>query len=112
MRVAKLLKFTAFMMNALKSTEMQMHGSDSPTSLIIFHLELSSSVKFAPFLPLFIIFLKILCIHGGLSPSIESVQFIRDLDRVQEIPHEGPMVFDSPLLFGSQDPFGTCVFSG
>lgn len=34
---------------------------------------------------------KILCLHGGLSPSIDSLEHIRSLDRVQEIPLDGPM---------------------
>eukprot|EP01100_Stratorugosa_tubuloviscum_P006867 TRINITY_DN290_c1_g2_i3.p1 TRINITY_DN290_c1_g2~~TRINITY_DN290_c1_g2_i3.p1 ORF type:complete len:332 (-),score=140.46 TRINITY_DN290_c1_g2_i3:175-1107(-) len=34
---------------------------------------------------------KIFCLHGGLSPSIDTLDNIRSLERVQEIPHEGPM---------------------
>jgi len=29
--------------------------------------------------------------HGGLSPSIDRVDQINHLDRIQEVPHEGPM---------------------
>ncbi|CAG8504309.1 11097_t:CDS:2 [Paraglomus brasilianum] len=34
---------------------------------------------------------KIFCVHGGLSPSIHSIDQIKTLDRFREIPHEGPM---------------------
>lgn len=34
---------------------------------------------------------KIFCLHGGLSPSIDTLDHARALDRLQEVPHEGPM---------------------
>ncbi|GFY92119.1 protein phosphatase 2A-4 [Actinidia rufa] len=34
---------------------------------------------------------EIFCLHGGLSPSIDTLDNIRNFDRVQEVPHEGPM---------------------
>jgi len=34
---------------------------------------------------------SIFCPHGGLSPSLDTLDNIRELDRVQEVPHEGPM---------------------
>jgi len=34
---------------------------------------------------------SIFCLHGGLSPSIDTLDSVRSLDRVQEVPHEGPM---------------------
>uniref|UniRef100_A0A2K5CT64 protein-serine/threonine phosphatase n=1 Tax=Aotus nancymaae TaxID=37293 RepID=A0A2K5CT64_AOTNA len=34
---------------------------------------------------------QIFCLHGGLSPFIDTLDHIRALDRLQEVPHEGPM---------------------
>jgi len=34
---------------------------------------------------------KIFCLHGGLSPNIETLDELRALDRFQEVPHEGIM---------------------
>jgi len=34
---------------------------------------------------------QVFCLHGGLSPSIDTLDNIRSLDRIQEVPHEGPM---------------------
>lgn len=34
---------------------------------------------------------QIFSLHGGLSPSIDSLDDVMQLDRVQELPHEGPM---------------------
>jgi len=34
---------------------------------------------------------EIFCLHGGLSPSLDTIAHIRALERVREIPHEGAM---------------------
>lgn len=31
------------------------------------------------------------CVHGGISPSLESLDNIKTLDRFKEVPHEGPV---------------------
>ena len=37
------------------------------------------------------LFVQVFCLHGGLSPSLDTLDHIRALDRIQEVPHEGPM---------------------
>ncbi|CCE61394.1 hypothetical protein TPHA_0A03180 [Tetrapisispora phaffii CBS 4417] len=34
---------------------------------------------------------NIFCLHGGLSPMVKTLDQIRTLNRIQEVPHEGPM---------------------
>ena len=34
---------------------------------------------------------KIFCLHGGLSPKLKSLDDVRNLNRLQEVPHNGPM---------------------
>lgn len=33
---------------------------------------------------------RVLCIHGGLSPELRTLDQIRTIMRMQEVPHEGP----------------------
>ncbi|CEM17366.1 unnamed protein product [Vitrella brassicaformis CCMP3155] len=33
---------------------------------------------------------RIFCVHGGLSPHVHYVDQLRDINRIQEIPHDGP----------------------
>lgn len=42
---------------------------------------------------------QIFCLHGGLSPSIDSLDHIRALDRLQEVPHEGTLCCCGVSLF-------------
>ena len=34
---------------------------------------------------------RLFCPHGGLSPSLDTVDQILALDRAHEVPHEGPI---------------------
>ncbi len=43
---------------------------------------------------------KIFCVHGGLSPNIQNIDEIRQIDRKQEVPHDGVM---SDLMWSDPD---------
>ncbi len=43
------------------------------------------------------------CLHGGLSPSTDTLDDINALERMQEVPHEGPMC---DLLWSDPDERG------
>lgn len=34
---------------------------------------------------------QVFCLHGGLSPQIEKLDDLRRLDRIQKVPHDGPL---------------------
>lgn len=46
----------------------------------------------------------VFCVHGGLSPDIDTIDEIRTLDRKQEVPHEGAMC---DLLWSDPDEFSS-----
>uniref|UniRef100_A0A8C6A4P5 protein-serine/threonine phosphatase n=1 Tax=Marmota marmota marmota TaxID=9994 RepID=A0A8C6A4P5_MARMA len=57
-----------------KFTEMQMFGN------------ITDLFDYLPFTAL--VDGQIFCLHGGLSPSIDTLDHIRAFDRLQEVPHE------------------------
>jgi len=51
---------------------------------------------------------SIFCVHGGLSPDIKLLDQIRTIQRVQEIPHEGPF---ADLVWSDPDDIDTWLLS-
>lgn len=46
----------------------------------------------------------VFCVHGGLSPDVDTIDEIRTLERKQEVPHEGAMC---DLLWSDPDEFSS-----
>lgn len=72
----RLHKYVVSVMNI--SGNMQTHVWKYFTDLFD-HLPLTASVAG-----------QIVCLHGGLSPSIDTLDHIRALDHLREVPREGP----------------------
>jgi len=51
---------------------------------------------------------KILCLHGGLSPDIKTIDQIRTLDRFMEIPSDGPF---ADLMWSDPEDISTWAMS-
>jgi serine/threonine-protein phosphatase 2A catalytic subunit len=50
---------------------------------------------------------KILCVHGGLSPNLKKISDIEEIERHRELPHEGPMcdlVWSDPAAIVGYQP--------
>ena len=52
---------------------------------------------------------QIFCLHGGLSPEIEKIDQIKTINRVQDIPHSGPLC---DLLWSDPADDGKSGFGG
>lgn len=68
-----------------KNTEAQLYGRAAVKCLITSILQ-----RCVPLDSHQIIDGRVLCVHGGLSPELRSLDQIRTIMRVQEVPHEGP----------------------
>ena len=66
------------MMNVLENIALLMFGDIVQKYLI--NLSLSALID-----------KEIFCVHGGLSPSIDTLDKVMLIDRKQEVPHDGPM---------------------
>jgi serine/threonine-protein phosphatase 6 catalytic subunit len=51
---------------------------------------------------------RVLCIHGGLSPDIKTIDQIRTIDRKIEIPHDGPFC---DLMWSDPEDIETWAFN-
>ena len=51
---------------------------------------------------------RVLCVHGGLSPEIRTIDQIRVIARAQEIPHEGAFC---DLVWSDPEDIGTWAIS-
>lgn len=49
---------------------------------------------------------SILCVHGGLSPDIRTLDQVRTISRAQEVPHEGPFCGEYRVREGQDSPPG------
>jgi diadenosine tetraphosphatase ApaH/serine/threonine PP2A family protein phosphatase len=41
---------------------------------------------------------QVLCVHGGLSPDIRTIDQVRVIARMQEVPHEGAFCGQSRII--------------
>jgi hypothetical protein len=94
--ILHLLSGMASTMNAWENMEMPMSGNSLPTCLIIYlwlhSLRVRYEPKYVKNVPLTSLYqcltsflLQIFCLHGGLSPSLDTLDNIRALDRIQEV---------------------------
>ena len=71
--------------NSLRRNEMK----DSENGLLLLYTPIDFPVAMTMFSGnVFVCTLQIFCLHGGLSPSIDTLDHVRALDRIQEVPHE------------------------